>query len=42
MVLQSIEPLKASGTGGLTPANRVLAWDAAATDSAYSALVVSI
>ena len=42
MVLLSIEPLKAFGTGGLTPVGRILAWASAATKSAYSALAVSI
>ena len=42
MVLPSIKPLKASGTGGLTLGARLLAWVAAATDSAYSALAVNI
>ena len=42
MVLPSIDPLKASGTKSLTPAGRLLAWAAIATDSAYSALAVSI
>ena len=42
MVSPSIEPLKASGIGGLTPGGRLLAWAAVATDSAYSALAVNI
>ena len=42
MVLPSIDPLKASGTIILTPAGRLSAWADIATDSAYSALAVSI
>ena len=42
IVLLSIEPLKASGTVGLTPSGRVSAWLAAATDSTYSVLAVGI
>ena len=42
MVLLSIEPLKAFGAGGLTPGDRISAWDAAATDSVYPALAVNI
>ena len=42
MVLPSIESLKASKIGGLTPASRFSAWAAAATNSAYSALASGI
>ena len=42
MVLPSIKPLKASGTGGLTPASKLLAWAPIAIDSAYSDLAVSL
>ena len=40
IVLPSIEPLKTSGTRGLTPGSRLSAWVAAASDSAYCSLVV--
>ena len=42
MVLLFFSPLKASGTGGLMPSSRLLAWAAAATDSAYYTLAVNI
>ena len=41
-VLPSIEPLKASGTGGLTPGCGPSAWVTAATNSAYSAPEIKI
>ena len=42
MVSESIEPLKAYATEGLTPGVRLLAWAGAATDSDYSVLAVNI
>ena len=42
MVLLTIDTLKYSGISGLTSASRLLARDAAATDSAQLALAVSI
>ena len=40
MVLLSIEHLKASGVGGLTPAGRLSSWAAVVTQSPYSILAV--
>ena len=40
--MPSIEPLKAYGTGGLTPGGRLLTWDTEATDLTYSTLSVSV
>ena len=42
MVLPSIYPLKALGTGGLILSNRFSAWANAAMDSAYSAVAVNL
>ena len=42
MFSPSIDPLKASGTGGLAPADRLPACAAASTDTAYTALAVII
>ena len=41
MVLPSIKPVKDSKIEGLTPENRLSAWDSAAIDLAYSALTVN-